>query len=376
MDKHKIQIAFYCSSVSWGGLEMNTLRYAVWMQETGWKVTLFCVADSPLYKKAFSENIVVHAVNRNRKYFDLINAWRIHSLFKKNNVRICWFRDNRDFDLLGLVSLFSGGKIKLLYQQAMQLGVDKKDVIHHLRFGRINAWVSTLGFLAEQVKQRTTVAHDKIYIVPLGVDDKILAQTSSTEQEASDYFKIPSDIFTAGIIGRIDPLKGQHVAIEALKHLHEHGHKIQLLIVGESTLNEGNDYEKSLHELVANSGLEDYVHFRPFTNEVSKFYSAIDVFWLCSKGETFGTVTIEAMSMSKAIIGTDSSGTPEILKGGEAGLLYPPMDASVLSKKTIYLINNPEIKKQLETKARMRFIENYSKEISLRRMEQIIEKII
>ncbi len=44
------RIAFYCSSVSWGGLEMNFVRYAEWIANEGYTVHVFCVADSPIHK--------------------------------------------------------------------------------------------------------------------------------------------------------------------------------------------------------------------------------------------------------------------------------------------------------------------------------------
>jgi hypothetical protein len=45
-------LGFYCTSLSWGGLEMNTVRYAKWMQDGGYRVILFAVAHSPMADEA------------------------------------------------------------------------------------------------------------------------------------------------------------------------------------------------------------------------------------------------------------------------------------------------------------------------------------
>ena len=52
----------------------------------------------------------------------------------------------------------------------------------------------------------------------------------------------------------------------------------------------------------------------------------MDVFIMQSQGETFGMVTIEAMAAGLPVVGTNSSGTPEILGFGNHGLLYNPGD--------------------------------------------------
>ncbi|MFM7727122.1 MAG: glycosyltransferase family 4 protein, partial [Flavobacteriales bacterium] len=201
----------------------------------------------------------------------------------------------------------------MLYQQAMQFGVAKRDVFHTHRFRPIDAWVSTLDFLRHQVESATRFSSDKIHVVPLGVDVSRLRLGEDLRAEARAHYALASDDFVFGVIGRLDPLKGQHLAIQALYELHLKGKRAHLLLVGEPTLNEGDAYAHQLHQIVSELKLDGHVHFYPYTSEVSYFYHAIDVFMLCSKGETFGTVTIEAMACALPIIGTNSSGTPEIL---------------------------------------------------------------
>lgn len=368
-------IAFYCSSIAWGGLEMNTVRYAQWMKERGWPVLLICVAGSKIDLHARNSDLTILHVKRNRKYFDYANAWYLARVCKAMDIKLCWFRDTRDFALLGWAKRFSGGQFKLLYQQAMQFGVSKRDPAHTWRFKAVDAWVSTLNFLAEQVKKQTRFPHHKIHVVPLGVDVSQLKVQSDTPASARSFYQLPLDAFVLGIIGRLDPLKGQHIAIKALASVHQQGFKAHLLIVGESTLHEGQQYELQLKQLVREQGLEDFVHFAPYTKEVARFYQAIDLFLMCSKGETFGTVTIEAMAMNKPVIGTDSSGTPEILSHG-AGWLVPPDDEIALAQQIIALIQEPSKMNEGALRGHQRFEQLYSKEASLLQMESIVLNLL
>ena len=369
-----IVLAFYCSSTSWGGLEMNAVRYAGWMKERGYKVIVYGVSETPYFRNAVAQGLEVRPVPRNKKYFDIGAARSLSKQFHTDGISLVWFRDTRDMDTLGWAKRFSRGSFKLLYQQAMQFGVNKRDVFHTLRFRPIDVWVSTLDFLRKQVETCTRFSPQRIRVVPLGVDAERLRVDEDLKGDVRAYYGIEKDAFVFGVIGRLDALKGQHLAIEALHRLHARGRKAHLLLVGEPTRNEGDAYSIGLRSLVKLHNLSDYVHFHPYSDEVFRFYHAIDVFMLCSKGETFGTVTIEAMACGLPIIGTNSSGTPEILDGGSCGVL---VDADVT-------VNWPDAMERMITHrqeahamgqaAKRRFIENYSKEISVSRMKEIVDR--
>ncbi len=354
---------------------MNTIRYARWMEEAGWMVKVFCVNGSKLQHTAVSHNLKTISIKRNKKYVDLMNAWRVYHLFKQHDVSLCWFRDTRDFSLLGWVKRLSLGRIKLLYQQAMQLGISKRDIAHTIRFRMVDAWVSTLEFLAQQVRKQTRYPHSRIHVIPLGVDEERLLAYDVTRAQSRAHFHLKEDIIVLGIIGRLDRLKGQHVAIEAMHLLHEQGKKVHLLIVGESTLNEGNHYEQELKLRADELELHEHIHFAPYTKKVELFYHAIDIFLLCSKGETFGTVTIEAMAFGKPVIGTNSIGTPEILND-ECGLLVTPEDENDLAEKITLLLNYPALQLKLIANAHKKFEQRYSKKASVIALETLVKKLI
>jgi len=355
---------------------MNTSRYALWMKEAGYKVIVYAVRDTPFFRQATMQGLDVRVVHRNKKYFDVLSARRLAGMFQRDEVALVWFRDTRDMDTLGWAKRFSSSPFKLLYQQAMQFGVAKRDVFHTHRFRPIDAWVSTLQFLRTQVENATRFSSSKIHVVPLGVDTSRLRIGEQLRQEARNHYKLAEDAYVFGVIGRLDPLKGQHMAIQALHELHKGGKLAHLLLVGEPTLNEGDEYSEHLHAVVRDLKLVDFVHFHPYTSDVSFFYHAIDAFMLCSKGETFGTVTIEAMACALPIIGTNSSGTPEILEEGKCGVLVNPDDTTQWMEAMNTIMVRKEEALSMGFRAQKRFQENYSKEISVQRMKEIVDRCI
>ena len=81
---------------------------------------------------------------------------------------------------------------------------------------------------------------------------------------------------------------------------------------------------------------------------------------MASKGETFGMVTIEAMMCGLPVIGTESSGTPEILGHGKHGLLFEPNSVKDASKKIRTLLEDPDLAKKLGVKAQKKALKKYA----------------
>jgi glycosyltransferase involved in cell wall biosynthesis len=322
--QQNISIGFYCSSLGWGGLEMNLLKRAKWWKELGSQVVVFCVDESPIYKKAKDELLRIERVNRNKKYGDRTNAKRVYQLCVKHKINVLWIRDSRDISIAGRIKKLSGNRIVVLYQQAMQLGVKKKDFIHTRRFSRIDIWISPLEFLAKQVREKTKFPPERIHVVPLGVEIQQLLGQTVEKSTARVRYNLDQNVTVLGIIGRIDPKKGQLFLVSALAELRKKYDDLHLLIVGEKTRGEADGYEEDVRKAVAKLGLKKVVHFKPFSEEVGSFYAACDIVVMASEAETFGMVTLEAMLFGCRIIGTNTGGTPELLSWGEFGELYSP----------------------------------------------------
>jgi glycosyltransferase involved in cell wall biosynthesis len=80
------------------------------------------------------------------------------------------------------------------------------------------------------------------------------------------------------------------------------------------------------------------------------------------------------MAMALTIIGTNSSGTPEILDNGLCGVLSDAEDTSAWANVMAWMVSHLEDARVMGVLARKRFEQKYSKEISVRNMMDIVEK--
>jgi glycosyltransferase involved in cell wall biosynthesis len=346
-------IAFLCSSQSYGGLEMNVLRLSIWMQQRGWPIILYLREGSPLHNAALEKTIPIEFIPRYRKYYPLIKAIKLYRLFQKDKIRIILIRDNRDISISAIVKLLSLNRIKIVFQQAMQIGKSKKDILHTLRYKNIDAWLTSLSSMKNEVIQKTRFPGDRIHIIPLGVDVQELCSNKPNKTTARELLTLPDSAYIIGILGRINRMKGQEFLIQCLNKIRSRDEKIHLLIMGEPSRNESHDYFNYLKKKIQDLGLQDNIHLRGFSNDIKTFFSAIDLFVMASEKETYGMVTIEAMISGVPILASNSGGTSEILQYGRYGTLFIPKDEDDFVIKCLKIItgeiqpNSPELVEEI-----------------------------
>ncbi|MBE0647798.1 MAG: glycosyltransferase family 4 protein [Bacteroidales bacterium] len=368
-------IAIYCSSRSWGGLEMNTLRLSAWMAERDHQITLFCMHDSPLATYAAEQHVPVRYISRNNRYFDLPRAIVMKKELERSGIRVLILVDNRDLDFGVLVKLLYVKRIRLIYQQHMRLGIRKRDPIHIVRFRQLDAWITLLPYMKKEILSKTTYPEKRIHLIPLGLDVTALRASLPTKEIAREQLKLPEDVFTIGILGRLDPQKGQHIVIEALALLKEQGVSCLLLVMGETTRNEGEDYLQKLQQLVVEKGMQDHVFFRGYHENITGFYAAIDLFVLGSYEETYGMVTIEGMLCGVPVVGSRAGGTTELLGNGEFGWLYQPKDPADLARTIIRVKSDPKQLQYTVTAALEHALKAYSHTEECIKIEELLRSL-
>jgi glycosyltransferase involved in cell wall biosynthesis len=325
----KSKVGYICGTDSWGGLEMNQLRNAIWMHERGHSVYVICLKDSPIAKNADEAGIPTVFIQKHRKYFDFKRGKELAGILQQHQITHLLVRAIHDMS----IAVIAKRKVKSLhlsYFMEMQLGVKKTNFLHTLRFSYFDLWACPLNWLSNQVKTMTRFNHTKIKVIPSGLDLRQF-EIELGKTDARQLLELPTDRILFGLIGRFDRHKGQMLLLEALQQCQ---HKeIGIVLLGEPTRNEGSDYADQMNALIQEHHLSDRVFVRPFRKDIDVFYKAVDWFVMASKAETFGMVTIEAMACGTPTLGSNAGGTPEILRFSELGVLFESLNPADLTVK-------------------------------------------
>ncbi|OGX84615.1 hypothetical protein [Hymenobacter glacialis] len=140
---------------------------------------------------------------------------------------------NKDLALAMLSKQLMGGAGRVIYQQHMQLGCPKRSLVHRPRFQQLNAWLTPLPGLGQEVLRWTHLDPRRLHVVPLGLPVEQYAPPTRTSSQARQELALPEQGLLLGILGRLDRGKGQDFVLEALCLLRsEYGHDVGLLVMG------------------------------------------------------------------------------------------------------------------------------------------------
>ena len=144
--------------------------------------------------------------------------------------------------------------------------------------------------------------------------------------------------FLVGTVGRLEPVKGHDILIRAIPSVVQQFPQITLLIAGHDSCG----YRRVLEKLVTQLGMEKYVRFLGFQNDIPSFLHAIDVFAFASRSEGFGQVVIEAMATGKPVVVSRIAPLTEIVIDGETGLYAEPENPESFAEKILWLLFHRE----------------------------------
>ncbi len=127
-----------------------------------------------------------------------------------------------------------------------------------------------------------------------------------------------------------------------------------------------------------NSFMPDWknVKYLGFRTDMKELISICDVFVLPSYREGIPRTLLEAASMAKPIVTTNSVGCREIVQDGKNGFLVPIKDHISLAKKINTLINNVELRKQFGISGREKVLKEFDIKIIVNEYIKVYEEII
>lgn len=171
-----------------------------------------------------------------------------------------------------------------------------------------------------------------------------------------------------GTVGQLTTRKGVLHLLKAVAALKAEGLLVSCLILGEGP--QRDELEGAARRL----GVLDQISFVGFQSVPLAWVQAMDVCVLCSSKEGLPRVVLEAMLAGKPVVGSDVTGTRELIVHEETGLLYAYGDMPALIASLRRLLSDPLLRRAMGEAGRRRVAERFSIDAYVAGVEQVLEE--
>ncbi|MGQ9606931.1 MAG: glycosyltransferase [Thermogutta sp.] len=320
-----LRIAVLSAQKDWGGGEDQARLLVCGLAERGHNILLMAPRVSSLAQKELPNGIA-------RAFFSPRNPaaiWQIRAAIRRFRPRILFWNDPKAAFLGTVASL--GLKARRIATKRTVFPL--RSTILYRRFCDVVICASNA---AVQVCRHAGLPPERLRVVHDGVDQGRIREASSVRGREVLHRLLPraanlSNAVYLISVGKLTPVKGHSVLIEAFRSLAAERPNVFLAIVGAGELRE------TLAAQIADAGLTDRVALAGFREDVPDLLAAANLFVFPSLAEGLGSSVIHAMLSELPVVASDVGGLPEILapggteSGEPLGWLVPPGDSQSLS---------------------------------------------
>lgn len=345
----KMKIAQVITRLDWGGSPDIFRILCSYLDPNLYDITLI-IGDtkhptpktSEFLKRFNGRTVIVPQLRRDiNPAFDIAAFWSLYSIFRKGR-----------FDIVHTHTAKAGALGRLAASLARTPVIIHTPHGHNL-YGYFNQRTSAIIARTEKFLTRFTdeiialtelersdytasgvATAGKVSVIYQGLELDKLTRDWKSACSLKNTFKIRPEDRVVGMVGRLEPVKGSPVFIEAAARIAKLCPNVKFIIAGEGSLRDV--MEKRAREL----GIGDAAIFAGWREDIPDMISLMDVMVLPSLNEAVGIALIEAQAEGVPVVASRVGGIPEVVKDRKTGILVPPSDAAAIADAVLSLLGD------------------------------------
>jgi glycosyltransferase involved in cell wall biosynthesis len=254
---------------------------------------------------------------------------------------------------------------------------------------RFLAWLVTDQIVVISEQQRREIHHEfgigrlkQFRVIPLGIDCHEARQMVALRSLRDDVGITPQEVIV-GIVGRLCAVKHHALLLQALATLFDespHSRSLRLFVIGDGEL------RQELEILAQQLQIADRVFFTGFRPDAVALYQEFDIVVLTSLNEGTPLTLIEAMNQGRAVVATEVGGVIDILGQRqrhlddftiwEHGVTAPSKDEKAFAHALRYLLERPELRRDMGLRGRAFVRSHLSRERLLRDISELYQESV
>lgn len=197
-----------------------------------------------------------------------------------------------------------------------------------------------------------------------GIDSKFFSPSAVSSEQKSRLrteLGIGDSDFVCIFIGRLVRDKGINELIEAFKNVtseNQSGKRVRLILVGPSE----QELDPLLPETLAEIERHPDIMTTGFQSDIRPYLAVSHLLVFPSYREGFPNVVIQGGAMGVPAVVTNISGSNEIIRQGENGIIVPAKNAQRLEQAVLQLMHHPDQYRAMASNAREAVVSRFSQE--------------
>lgn len=350
-----------------GGPAQHVILLTAGLERLGWRTSLIIGQVDPdegdmgdLAGRAGVEPFVIDSMrNRAGPLADLRTLAALFRLFRRERPAIVHLHLLKARLLGGLAARWAGVPIVVeTFHGTLLTGYYAAPVARLLAWlerwlaRRMEAVIAVSPAVAGELAAARVGSPARVHVIPLGLDLERFGGVglrSTLRRELG----LSEDVPLIGTVGRLVPIKGLSLFVDAAALIHRALPAAQFIIVGDGPL------RAELSRRTGAAGLSGQVHFLGWRRNLEALYPDLDLVMLTSLNEGTPVSIIEAMAAGRAVVATRVGGVADVIEDGASGVLVPPGDPAALAAAAVALLREPERRREMGEVARAAVLRRY-----------------
>tara|TARA_B100000767_G_scaffold275264_1_gene311339 strand:+ start:21024 stop:22232 length:1209 start_codon:yes stop_codon:yes gene_type:complete len=225
-----------------------------------------------------------------------------------------------------------------------------KNQIDKIISNSIMGFISVSKICTLSIKSRKYLKKNKLFTIYNGH----YFDRNNKKCSIKKNFDLPQNSKILLMLAEYDLRKGHEYMIKAMEKIIASKKNVFLFIYGYG--------DKSLiEELVLKSPSNKNIFLNDFEENSASLISECDLMVIPSQQyESFGYTAIEAMSLKKVVVATNSGGLPEVIDDKSTGYLVSKNKPNLFAKKILYLLDNSTTLKKMANKSYLTYKKRFT----------------
>lgn len=331
MPPMEMTVALVSTQRRWHGGEEQARLLAAGLRRRGCRCVVLARSDGAFAERMQAEGFEVVVFSGGGRSLRAI--WQIRRALRRIRPDVLHYNDSHALQGAGAASLGLGIRVR----------VGARRVDFPLRSARLYRWfcdrVICVSHAVERVCRQGGLPEAMLRVVHDGVDPERVWGGDRNRGRRSLGLGLGESERLLLTIATLTDHKGHRYLLDALPQVIKHVPSVIVGLAGDGELRE--PLERQVRQL----GLERYVRFLGFRNDVPDLIHAADLFVLPSHLEGLCSTLIDVMLAGRPIVATRAGGVPELVENGAGSpvaWMTPARNPEALAEAIVRALTSPE----------------------------------